>query len=304
MARVYCIGHAVNDYIFRVDRMPTAATKYRATGFEMVGGGPAATAAVAIARLGGKAALASRVGDDAIGELIVAELLGEGVECGEVRRMEHRASAVSAVIIDKSGERMIVSCADPQMPQGADWLPDRLPDGTGAVLGDSHWPQGAAKMFALARAAGVPAVLDGGAVWTDDSAHRAATHLAFSSDGLKRFSGDGDPRTLLKRARGLTGAWCCVTEGRMGVLIDDGVEQRRIPGFKVDVVDTLGAGDVWHGAFALALAEGKGEFASATFATGAAALKVTQGGAAPRRSRRVFARQNGLLGSGGRNAAA
>ena len=72
MAAVLCIGHAVQDFVFTVDTMPGAAEKYRASAFESIGGGPAATAAVAIARLGGTAQLAARgcrvVGVDASAE--------------------------------------------------------------------------------------------------------------------------------------------------------------------------------------------------------------------------------------------
>ena len=75
MPRVLCIGHAVQDFVFAVETMPTSAEKYRADGFETLGGGPAATAAVAIAGLGGEAALAARVGADRIADMIVTPIL-------------------------------------------------------------------------------------------------------------------------------------------------------------------------------------------------------------------------------------
>jgi sulfofructose kinase len=287
MASVFCIGHAVQDYIFTLDRMPSAPTKYKARGFARAGGGPAATAAVAIARLGGKARLAARVGDDPVADEIIAELIGEGVDCNHVRRFKGRASALSAVMIDAMGERMIVSHADPEMPRDASWLPERLPPEIGGVLGDTRWPEGAARMFGRARAAGIAAILDGDAAYSDDGAHFAASHIAFSVEGLKHFAPEGETAARLKSAQRRTGAWCCVTEGPRGVLIDDGGAQRRLPAFEVKAIDTLGAGDVWHGAFALALAEGRDEIAAATFASAAAAIKVTQPGGragAPHRS--------------------
>jgi sulfofructose kinase len=286
MASVHCIGHAVQDYIFTLDRMPSAPTKYKAQGFARAGGGPAATAAVAIARLGGNARLAARVGDDPVADEIIAGLAREGVDCTYVRRFKGRTSALSAVMIDAKGERMIVSHADPEMPRDASWLPDLLPQETSAVLGDTRWPEGAARMFELARAAGVPAVLDGDAAYSDDTAHFAASHIAFSVEGLKHFAPDGDVSARLRSAQQRTGAWCCVTEGPQGLLIDDGDAQRRLPAFEVKAIDTLGAGDVWHGAFALALGEGRNEIAAATFASAAAAIKVTRPGGragAPRR---------------------
>ena len=73
MPTVLCVGHAVQDFVFYVpDAAAARGEKYRATRFESVGGGPAATAAVAIARLGGRAVLAARVGDDAAADMIVS----------------------------------------------------------------------------------------------------------------------------------------------------------------------------------------------------------------------------------------
>jgi sulfofructose kinase len=71
MASVLCIGIAVLDFVFAVDAMPVRAEKYRAKDLAVVGGGIAANAAVTVARLGGEAALATRLGRDATGDAIV-----------------------------------------------------------------------------------------------------------------------------------------------------------------------------------------------------------------------------------------
>src|SRR5512139_1138544 len=119
MPTVLCVGHAVQDFVFTVPSLPDRGAKYRATSFTSVGGGPAATAAVAIARLGGRAVLAARVGDDAAADMISAELRGHGVDCSHVRRCAGCASSVSAVIVDARGERMIVNNTDPALPADA-----------------------------------------------------------------------------------------------------------------------------------------------------------------------------------------
>ena len=72
MASVFCIGIAVLDYVYGVGVMPTTATKHRSTKLEVVGGGIAANAAVAVARLGGRALLATRLGPDVPGDAIRA----------------------------------------------------------------------------------------------------------------------------------------------------------------------------------------------------------------------------------------
>jgi sulfofructose kinase len=234
---------------------------------------------VAISRLGGHATLAARVGDDAAAAMIVAELSGYGVDCNNVRRCAGRASSVSAVIVDARGERMIVNHLDPSLPADPTWLPSAVSAGAQAVLADTRWPEGALAAFSGARNAGVPAVLDADRpIPADGALLRAATHVAFSADALADYVGIADTeRALAEVARGLAG-WCCVTAGRDGVYVWERGEIRHDPGFEVVVVDTLGAGDVWHGAFALSLAEGRDEAGAVRFASAAAALKVQRSG--------------------------
>ncbi len=279
MARVFCVGHAVQDFVFALPQLPDSGRKYRAEAFRSVGGGPAATAAVAIAKLGGEALLAARVGDDAIATTLLAELSRYGVDCTWVRRFAACSSPVSAVMVDARGERMIVNHLDSRMPAGAEWLPAIGSLAVGAVLADVRWPEGAAAMLSQARAAGLPAVLDADMpVPRDGALLRAATHIAFSRDGLLDFAGDQDVERALGRVATDFEAWCCVTLGEEGCWVLERGRLDRHAAHRVPAVDTLGAGDVWHGAFALALAERRGEAAAVAFASAAAALKVQRFG--------------------------
>lgn len=276
-ATVLCVGHAVQDFIFSVPEIPTAAEKHRATAFASAGGGPAATAAVSVARLGGHALLAARLGADPVADLIEAELIAYGVDCRYLRRFPGCASSVSAVFVDRRGERLIVNHLDRSIPAGHDWLPYLPATAVRAVLGDTRWPEGTLAALEAARAAGMPAVLDADRpIPPDGVLLRAATHVAFSQDALRDYTGESDPLRALQ-ATGLE-AWCCVTVGAEGVHVLDHGVHRHLPAFRVPVVDTLGAGDVWHGAFALALAEGRPELEAARFASAAAALKVQRAG--------------------------
>jgi sulfofructose kinase len=279
MPGVLCVGHAVQDFVFTVQELPSRPAKHRATRFESVGGGPAATAAVAVARLGGRALLAARVGDDVAADMIVDELRGHGVDCSRVRRCRGCASSVSAVIVDAAGERLIVNHMDPALPDDPRWLPSPRDVDVDAVLADTRWPEGAAAALEAARLAGLPAVLDADRpVPPDGALLREASHVAFSADALADYTGVADPAQALERvARELPG-WCCVTAGGEGVYVIEGDRPRRVPAFEVRAVDTLGAGDVWHGAFALALAEGRDEAMAVRFASAAAALKVQRTG--------------------------
>jgi sulfofructose kinase len=279
VARVLCIGSAVQDFVFSVDAMPTRAEKYRSTAFQSTGGGPAATAAVAIARLGGEAVLASRLGDDPIASIILEELRDYGVDCTLVRRFSGVTSSLSCVFVDTDGERLIMNYLDPDIPASPDWLPESLPDGVDAVLADTRWPSGALHLLQVAKRGAVPAVLDADVpVPADGKLVKAATHVAFSAPGLAGFCGVDDAPSALKSVAGQSAAWCGVTLGRRGVMCIDGDELLHFGAYKVRAKDTLGAGDVWHGAFALALAEGQPAGDAAQFASAAAALKVRDGG--------------------------
>lgn len=279
MPRVLCVGHAVHDFVFSMPELPLGGRKHRADGFTSIGGGPAATAAVAIARLGAEVWLAARLGDDAIATLIQEELQHFGVRCEHLRRHPGCRSSVSAVVVDRHAERMIVNYLDPSLPEEASWLPDPGTLGVAAVLADSRWPHGARFALDAARRAGIPAVLDADRpVPPDQSLLRAASHVAFSADALADLTGEADPAAGLRAAGRLTDAWCAVTIGAGGVLIAAGDRFEVSPGFALQAVDTLGAGDVWHGAFALRLAEGANEQDACRFASAAAALKVQRAG--------------------------
>lgn len=274
-----CVGQAVQDFVFGVETMPDRAEKYRAGVFDTMGGGPAATAAATVASLGGEPLLAARVGDDVIAGMITSELEAYHVDCRHVRRFSGCRSSISAVIVDGAGERMIVNYLDPALPQVPDWLPDPADLGVAAVLADPRWVEGSTRALRQAQAAGLPGILDADqAVTLDSPLLYAASHVAFSAEALASCTGEDEPANGLAMVSEVTDAWTCVTVGSSGVVISAEGVQTRIPAFKVQVADTLGAGDVWHGAFALALAEGGTDLAAARFANAAAAVKVRRAG--------------------------
>jgi sulfofructose kinase len=277
MSNVLCVGIATLDYIYGVETLPTEGRKYRAAALEVLGGGIAANAAVAVARLGGRASLVTRLGDDIAGDAIRAGLGDEHVDLDLCRPLAGRRSPVSAIMVDRGGERMIVSYSDAELPALPDWVPSSLPAGVGCVLGDTRWEEGALQIFREARKAGVPALLDGDRKPADPALLDAATHIAFSEVGLKELTGLDDPADALLCVK--AGArWLAVTAGERGVWVRDGGAVTHVEAFPVEAVDTLAAGDVWHGAFALALAEGQPELQAVRFASAAAAIKCTRFG--------------------------
>jgi sulfofructose kinase len=288
---VICLGHAAFDRVHTVDAIPASATKLRATAYREVGGGMAANAACAIARLGGRAAFWGRAGDDAAGAAMAREFDDYGVDASGFRRFAGCRSSQSTVIVDARGERLIVSFWG-DAPEDAAWLPlDRVARAK-CVLADVRWPAGALALFGAARAAGVPSVLDADVADPEilDALVREADHVVFSSHGLARWAGialhagTADHRAAHERAwRAMREAnprarACAVTAGAEGSSwIADGAAS-HVPAPAVVAVDTLAAGDVFHGAYALALAEGRAIRDAARFASCAAAIKCSRPG--------------------------
>lgn len=279
---VICVGHAALDRVFTVDAWPSVSAKVPASRYEESGGGMAANAAVSIARLGGGAVLWGPLGADSIADIIRAQLQAEGVGVDVLRPFTGRTSSTSAVILDARGERLVIGYRGTALQAPADWLPLEQIGSAGAVLADVRWPQGAAAALAAARAAGVPTVLDAEEATAEILAALTgcAEHTIFSERGLAVFA-PGDAAGGLRKALTLGARVAAVTQGAAGVMwvrADSPGEVQRQPGFAVAAIDTLGAGDVFHGAYTLVIAGGNSVRDAMRFACAAAAIKCTRPG--------------------------
>ena len=289
---ILCAGIAVLDHVYRLERFPAPGTKTRARDFLVIGGGCAANAAVAIARLGGRARLAAPLGGpagvDTAGDAIVVGLDRAGVDASNVVRLPGVISPTSAIIIDASGERMIVNQRDEKLSAVRAADPEELVADVDAVLADNRYADYVLPIAAAARRRGLPVVLDGDRpTRASDALLTISTHVVFAADGLRATAGIDDLGAALRRIAQHSDAFLAVTDGERGAFWLDGEAIRYQPAFAVDAIDTLAAGDVFHGAFTLALVEGAGEAAAMRFATAAAALKCTRfggGSAAPKRA--------------------
>ena len=275
MADVFIAGMAALDLVFRLDDLPRGEGKYRAGAATMVGGGCAANAAVAVARLGGGVRLAARLGRDRGAELILSALRAEGVGLDHVCCEAAATTPFSSIVIAPEGARQIVNFRGAAPGPRAHF--DALPARCDVALADTRWRAGLRQTIRSARACRLPVVVDAEApVSPQDIA--GATHVAFSRPGLEAICPGMRVGAGLRRVAALTGAWVCVTDGAAGVHFLDGDAVKNIPAVPVRAVDTLGAGDVWHGAFALRLGEGAPEREAMRFANAAAALKCTRHG--------------------------
>ncbi len=278
--RVICVGgSATIDHIFLVDEVRLPSAKIAANDFAETGGGMGANAAVAVQRLGGQAIYWGRVGDDETGAQVIALLQHEGIDISALRRLSGYRTKIATILIDSRGERLVVSSQPQGYPPDASWLPVERVAECDAVLADTRWPAGAQRLFDAAAAAQKPSVFDADA--GDPLQVRAtallATHAFFSQPMLQSLA-LGEPSRALPLVFGGRNVACGVTLGETGVMWFDGDRVHRAPSLSISAVDTLAAGDTWHGALALALAERRALPSAIEFASAVAALKCSRFG--------------------------
>jgi sulfofructose kinase len=225
-----------------------------------------------------KATLASRLGDDLVGDLILADLKKEGVRTDFIHQAKGGRSAFSSVYVDHAAERQIMNFRGDGLTEETDWL-EQAPEAD-AMLVDTRWKAGAETVLRLARQRDIPGVVDAeGPV--DLMAIEQASHVAFSKQGLLDLTGETNIAAALTSSAKRLSGWVCATDGAAGAYFLDGAKVEHIPGFAVTAKDTSAAGDIWHGAFALRLAEGGDEVSAMVFANAAAALKCMHSGGPP-----------------------
>jgi sulfofructose kinase len=274
--RLVSIGAACLTTIYRVDAIPPAPGKAQARDALRVTDGMAISAAYAFARLGGRASVWARLGDDAQGRAMRDELAQAGLDVTGLRACAGGKSSHASVIVDARGERQVAVFHDPGLDADPSWLPLDTLDGASFLHADVRWREGAIRAMTAARDKGVRVMLD--AETTEPAILAAlvplASHAVFSDAGLAVHTGTDDVEAGLRQvaARGRhahVGASC----GAKGYVWLDGDAIRRERAPEVAAIDTLAAGDVFHGALALALAEGRPMQAAARFACAAASLK-------------------------------
>ena len=273
-AELIAIGLSVADHLWLYDD-PMAGTYHRAVDYLAQGGGLAATAAAAMARLGGAVEIWTRVGDDAAGRLILEGLAREGVDTSQATVCPGGRSPVCCVRVDRPrAERYFTYFPGRGLDPSVERLDLGRIDGAKAVLVDCHWPEAQVAAARRARERGVPVcadvetttgIPDGLMAWVD--------YPIYALEMAQAHSGTDDPEQALRGVAEAGGRVPMITLGEAGCIWLEGGEVRRCPAFEVEVVDTTGCGDVFHGAFTLGLARGWDVAATARFASAAAALK-------------------------------
>jgi sulfofructose kinase len=285
-AHILCLGNATIDRVYHLAHTPQLAEKQVAVEAVQTGGGKAANAAVAISKLGGRATFLGSVGDDELGDAIIAGLAQDGVNVRHVPRVAGATSSHSVVLVDTRGERTIINVPARGISADPAWLPLAQVGAAQAVLADIRWIKGCAALAQVAHAARVPVILDIDPTSADAAKDEwpqviaLADYAIFSRRGLAHFSGTGDTTKALKKALAAGARMACVTNGAHGAwwMSQTDFTPQHVPAYAVRATDTLGAGDVFHGAFALAIARGETVTDALLFASAAAAVKVQRNG--------------------------
>jgi sulfofructose kinase len=280
---ILCVGALTYDVIVHLPELPSGPGKFMADGITVSASGMAAIAATAVSRLGHPVAFWSSAGLDMAGDFLVAEMTREGIATDHIRRVPGVPSGTATILVDAGGERIVVPYYHPTLMGPPKVIPAISGIFFSAVMTDVRWPAAAGIALDAARESGIPAILDldvGPPEVLADLAPRA-THIVASLPGARvlinavhaadavRILAEQTPAEIIAVTDGDRGT-CWLSRSRQGV--------QHHPAFSVEAVDTNAAGDVFHGAFAVALAEGRTMDETLTFASAAAALKCQRHG--------------------------
>jgi len=294
---VVVVGSSNTDMAVRVPRIPRPGETVVGRDFQMNGGGKGANQAVAAARAGGRVRFVTALGADGFGDRARDAFVAEGIDVGLVRRVPDTASGVALIFVDEAGENSIAVASGANAalaPADVIGLATSLGRDdvvlaqleialdTVAAAVEIARDRGARVILNPAPARALPdAVLRGVSILTpneQEAAQLTGVEATDTEAGLARAA-----RVL--HDRGVRDV--AITLGLRGVFVSSSGRSTLVKAFRVDAVDTTAAGDVFNGALAVALIEGRPLLDAVRFANAAAAVSVTRAGAqasAPRRS--------------------
>jgi len=272
------VGRSTLDVVYACDRIPQADAKIDARAGYVASGGPALNAAITFAGLGGRALLLTEIGEGPLADKVRQDVLSHGVEILDAAAGAGEVLPISSIILTGASRAIINQplAARAADPPGA-LVAQATQAGADIVLSDGHLPELALPILRWARGAGVPTVLDGGSwkPWTAELLAWIDIAVVSSRFRPPPAGGVSDTLELLRRSVGVA----AVTNGADPIRWSSGEASGEIRPPAVAAVDTLGAGDVFHGAFCHAYASSRGFQASLAAAADKASRSVTQWGA-------------------------
>ena len=289
--RIAILGIFVADLAFRAKRLPVMGETLLGQGFAMGPGGKGSNQSVAAARAGGNVSFITKIGRDSFGDIALKTWSADGIDTSRVAFSETAPTGAAFIFVSsETGDNAIivetgasgtitpedVSAAEKAIIEAQVFitqLETSVAAGwRGLEIARAH---GVATIFNPAPAAKIDGAIYGLCDYVTPNETEAAeiTGVAVNTVDEARKAGDALLEMGAKTA--------LITLGANGALLHNRKQSVHVPGFKVTVVETTGAGDAFNGAFAVAIGEGRSEVDAARFACAAAALSVTKAGTAP-----------------------
>ncbi len=288
--KIVVVGSSNTDMIIKLDHIPKPGETILGGEFATAAGGKGANQAVGAARAGGKVSFVARVGMDMFGDKAVAGFVREGIDTRHIYRDKASPSGVALIFVAKDGENSIAVAggANSRLSPGDVRKACDSFAGASVLVMQLETPLNTVQAAAeLARRSGVRVILNPApARPLPDSLLRMVSIITPNETeaelltGIKVRDEAAAARAaskLLARGAGMV----ILTLGARGAFVADKTERVLVPGFRVKPVDTTAAGDVFNGALAVALSEGKHIIDAVRFANAAAAISVTRFGAQP-----------------------
>jgi sugar/nucleoside kinase (ribokinase family) len=252
------LGQNSLDHVAELDAFPTFAGKSAARSYATLPGGQVATALLACARLGLRAAFVSSVGEDPPGDAVLRPLRDAGVDVSEVRRIPGAETQIALILVDRpSGERTVVWYRDPRLRLEVANLRRASIERARLLHLDASDPDVCCWAAKVARGSGIPVVLDADRYRPElDDVLRLVDFPIVGREFAETYTAGGGVQDALVELCAAGARLAVVTLGAVGALARTGDRMIESPGFRVDVRDTTGAGDAFHAGFIWALLEG------------------------------------------------
>lgn len=257
MAHGIFVGLSTIDVVYRVDSFPTANSKVVAQSQDVYVGGPATNAAIAFAHLGGSASLATAVGRSVLAEVIRKDLESNSVRLIDLSPAFRDTPVISCATVDAVGQRNVVSANGARISTPAVEVDAHLLDHARVLLVDGHFVPACLAWAEAAHARGLPVVLDGGS-WKEGTEDLLAhVSIAICSADFRPPGCSSEEKTI-RYLKKQDVKHIAVTHGAEPVVFDSGATSGTLRVPQVEAVDTMGAGDIFHGAFCYFIATGHG----------------------------------------------
>lgn len=272
---VLCVGHACYDMVFSVSRHPQADEKIFAENLISSGGGPAANAAVTVSRLGLTAGFAGYLGEDLYGEMHLKEFEKENVDTHLIVRGKS-PTPLSTILVKPDGKRALINYKGATQSLPAEAINFSSVTAK-TILLDGHEPQLSLALVELVRNQKIPTVLDAGSFHEGTSKLLGRVDYLVASEKFACQFAENIQKALELLAEQSPAV--IITLGDKGLIWKCGSQSGRFPAFPVNTIDTTGAGDAFHGAFAAAVAIGMDWQDILAYSSAAGALCCTITGA-------------------------